>query len=277
MRPLLSIAIAVLCLSATGRGAAGLTTGEPGPLTVLSLNLAMREDADRIVAELMEIGAERADLLLLQEVVQRQPRPDVARQLAERLGLESVYRPAFTLGKEKSVGVALISRYPWRDLRVLDLKPIGLGFRSRQRIALSAIIDTPDGPVRVYNLHLDTRINLEQRLEQIAVVAREAEAADGPTLVGGDFNTNNNHWLFHTIPVPFLGRQSAGLQRFMEASGFRSAFALGRPTHDVLRMQLDWLFLRGLHASSASIQPVQMSDHHALLASLVPGDRGESP
>lgn len=269
---LLAVVTALLCLSAIGRGTSAVTPDGTETLTVLSLNLAIREDADRIVAELKEIGGDRADLLLLQEVVQPAEGPDVGRQLAVRLGLDSVYRPAFRLGDERSLGLAILSRYPVRDLHVIDLKAMALRFRSRTRIALGAVVETPAGPVRVYNLHLDTRINLEQRLAQLDVVAREVHATGGPAIVGGDFNTNNNHWLFHMLPVPFIGRQGAGLQRFMEANGFRSVFALGQPTHDVLRMQLDWLFLRGLHASTTSIRPVDLSDHHALLASLVPGD-----
>jgi endonuclease/exonuclease/phosphatase family metal-dependent hydrolase len=267
-----AIVTALLCLSAPGRGAAAVTAGGAEPLTVLSLNLAIREDVDRIAEELRAIGGDRADLLLLQEVVQPSQGPDVARQLAIRLGLGSEYRPAFNLGDERSLGLAIVSRYPLRDLHVIDLKVMSLNFRSRTRIALGAVIDTPAGPVRVYNLHLDTRINLEQRLDQLGVVAREVHGTAGPAIVGGDFNTNNNHWLFHTLPVPFIGRQGAGVQRFMEANGFRSVFALGNPTHDVLRMQLDWLFLRGLRAANASIAPVALSDHHALLASLIPAD-----
>ncbi|MDH4065064.1 MAG: hypothetical protein OEW19_11740 [Acidobacteriota bacterium] len=58
----------------------------------------------------------------------------------------------------------------------------------------------------------------------------------------------------------------------MEGIGFRSVFERGRPTHDTLRMQLDWVFLRGLQALAASIEPVRMSDHHALIVSLVPDD-----
>lgn len=271
-RALLSLAFVLLCLSTTGWGAAAGAATEPGALAVLSLNLAMREDVDQIAAELTSIGIGQTDLLLLQEVVRRGDGPDVAQQLAARLGLASSYCTAFTLSDEKAVGLALLSRFPSHDPQVIELKPISLRFRSRTRIALGATVETPRGPVRVYNVHLDTRINLGQRLDQLSAVAREAEATDGPTLVGGDFNTNNNLWLFNALPLPFLGRQGAGVQRFMAENGFRSVFELGRPTHDVLRMQLDWLFLRGLHASSMSIKPLALSDHHALMASLTPGD-----
>jgi endonuclease/exonuclease/phosphatase family metal-dependent hydrolase len=271
-RSLLSLVVACLCLSTTGWSASAAAIADPGALTVLSLNLAMREDVDQIAAELTSIGIGQTDLLLLQEVVRRGDGPDIAEQLAARLGLASSYCTAFTLSGEKAVGLALVSRFPFHDPQVIELKPISLRFRSRTRIALAATVDTPAGPVRVYNVHLDTRINLGQRLDQLSAVAREVEANGGPTLVGGDFNTNNNFWLFNALPLPFLGRQGAGVQRFMAENGFTSVFALGRPTHDVMRMQLDWLFLRGLRASNMSIKPVALSDHHALLASLAPGD-----
>ncbi|MDH4065786.1 MAG: hypothetical protein OEW19_15415, partial [Acidobacteriota bacterium] len=137
------------------------------------------------------------------------------------------------------------------------------------RIAMAARVDTPTGPVHVYNVHLDTRINRGQRLEQMGEVTRDVGALDGPAIIGGDFNTGSVFWLFHTIPLPFIGRQRAGLQRFMEDRGFQSAFERGESTHDALG-QLDWVFARGLEASEASIHPVEVSDHHALMVSLVP-------
>jgi endonuclease/exonuclease/phosphatase (EEP) superfamily protein YafD len=135
-----------------------------------------------------------------------------------------LYQQAFAIDGQRSAGLALLSRYPQRDLRVLALRQFSLSFRSRNRIALGAAVDTPAGPIHVFNVHLDTRINLESRLEQLGSVARDVESLDGPAIVGGDFNTNDNRWLFHTIPLPFIGRQGAGLVRFMEGRGFRSAF-----------------------------------------------------
>ncbi len=240
-------------------------------LTVVSLNLAMREDVDQIAAELTATGiAQTADVLLLQEVLHRKPFADVAAQLGARLGLESLYRDAFTFDGERSSGQAILSRYPHREPRVLNLKRFDLAFRSRSRIALGAAVDTPAGPVHVLNVHLDTRINIEARLDQLESVTRDVESLRGPAIVGGDFNTNNNRWLMSAIPLPLISRQGAGLLRFMEGRGFSSAFESGRPTHDSLRMQLDWVFLRGLQATTGSIQPMQVSDHHALVVSVVP-------
>ena len=77
-RALLSLVVAFLCLSTTGWGASAAAIKEPGALTVLSLNLAMREDVDQIAAELTRLGVGQTDLLLLQEVVRRGDGPDVA-------------------------------------------------------------------------------------------------------------------------------------------------------------------------------------------------------
>ena len=267
------VTIALVGLPLVGR-AGQAPAQDPRALTVVSLNLALREDADRIADELLAIGAaQAADLILLQEVVKRDAGPDVAWRLAQRLGLDSVYHASFRLGEQRSAGLAFLSRQPPPDLRLLRLRRFELSFRSRDRIALGAAVETPSGTIHVYNVHLDTRINLAQRLDQLAAVTRDLDALEGPVIVGGDFNTNDNRWLFHTIPLPFIGRQASGLVRFMEERGFRSAFGPGRPTHDALGMRLDWMFLRGLRASARSIQPVPVSDHHALIVSVVPTRR----
>lgn len=274
-RPTICVALALLWLSGAGHATdePARHTTPPDALTVVSLNLALGEDVDRIASELAGTGiAEAADVILLQEVARRDPGPDIATLLGERLGLESLYQEAFALDDDRSSGLALLSRYPQRDPRVLALKPFNLAFRSRNRIALGAVLDTPAGPVHVFNVHLDTRLNIKPRLEQLGSVAHDVTSLAGPAIVGGDFNTNDNRWLFHTIPLPFFGKQTSGLMRFMEGWGFRSAFMRGMPTHDALGMQLDWVFLRGLQASSGSIQPVQVSDHHALIVSVVPSD-----
>ncbi len=257
--------------------AAGLARDVPAhptdaALTVVSLNVALREDVDRIVSELEEAGAAGADVMLLQEVVRRDGSPDVAAELAARLGLYSTYREAFRLDEARGFGQATLSRYPISDARVLELTQFDFAFRDKHRIGLAATLDTPGGRVRTYNMHLDTRINLDDRLAQISAVVDDVASTDDPAIIAGDFNTNNHRWLFHTIPLPWMHRQGRGLERYLETLGFESAFD-GAPTHDALRMRLDWVFLRGLQTASASIHPLEMSDHHALVVSVVPASR----
>ena len=230
-------------------------------LTVLSLNLARREDVAPVAAEIRAIGGATADVLVLQEVTESPARPGFARELAASLGPDFV---TFA-----GPGLAVLSRVPIADGRVLALKRFNLTFRSRDRTALAVTLETTSGPLRIYNVHLDTRINGGDRIDQIADVIEDIHRGPGPAIVAGDFNTNDHLWLFHTLPLPYLGRQASGLERYMYRHGFLSAFQNGA-THDTLRMRLDWLFLKGMRATQRSIHPMEFSDHHALVISAVP-------
>jgi hypothetical protein len=48
--------------------------------------------------------------------------------------------------------------------------------------------------------------------------------------------------------------------------GFSTPFIGRRATFDHLGMQLDWLYTRGLRATGSGIQPMEISDHHAIWA-----------
>lgn len=272
------LALLVLCGMSPN---AGTPNAEPGPaaLTVVSLNLAMREDVDQIAAELSTKQLVRdADVVLFQEVIARDGAPDVGSRLAEAFGLHSVFRPAIALGSHRQMGLAILTRDEPGDLRVLQLKHFDLSFRSRQRIALGVTIETPSGPIRVYNLHLDTRINVADRIEQLSAVIDELDTDDTPVIIGGDFNSNDNWWLFHTIPLPVAWYQREGLLRYMRSRGFSSAIPGWAATHDAFGMQLDWIFLRGLEARWSFIKPMALSDHHALVASIIrPGSPLSTP
>ena len=241
-------------------------------LTVMSLNLAMQDDVDRLVAGIRLAGGDAADILVLQEVVQKKDEPSVAERIAAELGLEAVFRPSFKIGDDRSIGLATLSRFPIVDARPLPLKKFSLGYRSRERTALRVTLDTPAGPLRTYNVHLDTRINGGDRVDQVADIIQDIDTAPGGALVAGDFNTNENLWLLHTIPLPFLGRQGSSLEHYMARHGLRSAFD-GGATHDTLRMRLDWMFLKDMRATARAIHPTKVSDHHALLVSLTPAQR----
>jgi len=237
--------------------------------TVMSLNLAMQDDVDRLVEGIRLVGGDTADVLVFQEVLQVGDQPSVAERIAAELGLQAAFRRSFAIGGDRSVGLATLSRFPIVDARALPLKKFSLLYRSRERTALRVTLDTPAGPLRTYNVHLDTRINGGDRVDQVSGIIEDIDNAPGGALVAGDFNTNDNLWLLHTIPLPFLGRQGSSLEHYMARHGLRSAFDRG-PTHDTLRMRLDWMFLKDMQATARAIHPTKVSDHHALLVSLLP-------
>lgn len=86
----------------------------------------------------------------------------IAEETARRLGYFAVFEAAPSAYDQ---GLALVTRYPITDVQIRRLKACDLRFRSRNRFAMRATLQTPWGDLRVWNVHLDTRINAEERLD----------------------------------------------------------------------------------------------------------------
>jgi endonuclease/exonuclease/phosphatase family metal-dependent hydrolase len=238
-------------------------------MTALSLNLHGTRDPEAILTALREVSLERADLMLFQEVVR--PRPDesgAVDQVAQELGMHVAYAPGFALRDGEEEGLAVLSRYPIVESRVIPLLHNDLLWKSRKRVALAVTVHAPSGELRVYNVHLDTRVNLKTRLDQLRPIAEEASSRTGPVLVGGDLNTNPYRWVAHTLPFLVAPDQGAGVLRYMNKLGYASAFPRKTPTSRWFRMQLDWIFTKNLDSGRVAVQPISFSDHHALCACL---------
>lgn len=235
-------------------------------VSVVSVNLAKVTDIDRMVSELRSHPALReADVFLLQEVVRKKgTEPSSADLLARRLNLHVAF--VSPSGEQTEGGLAIMSRYPLRDVRTRQLQNVNLVFRSRKRVALAATVDSPCGVLRVINAHLDTRINPAERVRQLEPVLEEARSFPGPAIIGGDLNTNDMQWVSHVVPVPYPGWQAAAVRKLMKERGFATPFETRRPTFDHMKMQLDWIFSTGLDPVGSAIQPLDFSDHHAIWA-----------
>ena len=83
----------------------------------------------------------------------------------------------------------MLSRWPIVDDVVLHLPYHDLLWNARPRIALGVTIDVAGTAVQVWNVHLDTRIAVEERAAQLAPVFERARALPGLAIVGGDLNT----------------------------------------------------------------------------------------
>ena len=230
----------------------------------MTLNLAKVTSVDTIVRELFP-----ADVYLFQEVVRSNATSlSVAEQVARKLGMNSQF--ASPDSGATASGIALVSRFPLADTHTYNVQPVNLIFRSRKRVLLAATVQTPEGSVRVINAHLDTRINPAGRLRQLEPAIDDAKRFSGAALIGGDLNTNDMQWVSHVVPVPWPGWQAARVRDLMAQNGFHTPFVNRRATFDHLGMQLDWIFLRNLVATSAEIRPIEFSDHHALVTVLGP-------
>lgn len=244
---------------------------------------AIRPDALRVVTFNVHYGADvpaiagairsnphlsQADVLLLQEI-ESHPGDDRAAKLARALNLDLVYAPARHEG-DGTHGLAILSRYPLSDLEVIGLKRYDLGYRgTRRRIAMAATVHVPGRQVRVYNVHLDTRLTPDERLQQLEPVMAEA-VKQSAAIIGGDFNTITAvPALLPLVPVPVPGySQASGLDAYMKSQGFAAPFAgIGR-THR-FPMRLDAVFARGLKVEAfAKETSVDVSDHFPLWVDL---------
>ena len=208
-----------------------------------------------------DAGTREADVLLIQEL----PNGLSARALEElgsRMGLP------FAHTAERHVGapsLALLSRFPLRDLEILYLPQFDLGYRSRRRIAIAATLPFAGESVRVYNVHLDTRIRLSERIRQLKPVVERALASPR-AIVGGDVNTIRSvPLMLPWIPLPLPGfSQAPGLDAHMKSLGFEAPLEHVSWTGP-LRMRLDSIFARGLRGGrNGALWLPGFSDHVAI-------------
>jgi len=234
-------------------------------LKIASLNMAAQP---RIRDALVLWTTDRQfDVVLLQEVGDRSMDGGAfVAEVGDRLGYHVAYAPANLFGDTETQGLAILSRHPLSDVRVIPLEYHRLRFKSRCRIGLAVTVATPTGPVRVVNVHLDTRINSKERLAQLEPLVRALALADGPRIIGGDFNTMDIRWWRTMWPFPLVEHQAAAVRTHLKEHGFQTPFPDGQPTLKFLGLpiQLDWLYLKELDALDWSVDDVPFSDHRGV-------------
>jgi endonuclease/exonuclease/phosphatase family metal-dependent hydrolase len=245
------------------------TSAANSPLTVVSFNMDGETSFDKVMRDFDRAPQIRnADLFLLQEVAGA---PDgaqsIAKDLAARLGMQYVFRPADPIGGGQMKGLAILSRYRFRDFQFLQLKHYELNIRSRDRIALAVTLETPAGGVRVFNLHLDTRVNNALRLAQLEPVLNAADAQRLPCLIGGDFNTLSMYWVGHVFPILYAQDAVGAVRKQMASHGFSTPFGAGI-TFPIMWQKLDWVYLKGLRCAGSGVCAMPFSDHHAIWSKL---------
>jgi endonuclease/exonuclease/phosphatase family metal-dependent hydrolase len=152
----------------------------------------------------------RVDVLALQEADKRTVRTGghhVAQELAAQLGMHWAHAPAgiprgvapvkrewwldfeepIDLQDEGDTGVALLSRLPLRDVTRIDLPWHECPWRPR--LAIAATIPVDPHQIRLFNAHVDPHAASDGQLAQLEVIAAQADAADVPVIILGDFNT----------------------------------------------------------------------------------------
>lgn len=161
-----------------------------------------RLDTARQAAEIGAAGSTAPDLIALQEVVRNFPPLGITDQAAEFAGRfpdhDWVYGPALDLstatlapgaplGARTQFGNMLLSRWPIISSRNHVLPKHDLGATlSLQRAALECVIAAPDGPFRVYVVHLAHASAPERGAQIDALLGLVAGAPAGGGVWTGD-------------------------------------------------------------------------------------------
>jgi endonuclease/exonuclease/phosphatase family metal-dependent hydrolase len=237
-------------------------------IKVVSYNIRWRSGDDlkelnKLLREDPEIGS--AAILGLQEVDRKKKRSrhsNVAKIMADELGMHYAWAapPTADSDDEEETGVAILSVYPLSDVRRFVLPHEGPG--KRRRAAVGATVELGDEAGRkwrVYSIHAETRLSLDKKMEQYKMLLDDLARypSDMPAIVMGDFNT----WEASADRKTIKLFSAAGLRTpFGSHSTFRRRIVMVP-----IEFRLDWVWLRGLDASSYGIdRKVDISDHWPL-------------
>jgi endonuclease/exonuclease/phosphatase family metal-dependent hydrolase len=245
-----------------------------GTLFVISWNVAIGHGrVEKLVQHLADeehrAGRPGPDfILLLQEAYRASDaseREDV-RSIAADLRLNLAYVPSMPnrggdwTARGNDRGNAILSTLPLYDITAIELPLV-----RQRRVALVARVDVDGSPLRVVSVHLDTRRPLlagsifsgppsRERQADALLDALASAETEGPTIIGGDFNS-----------IGGLGEPAI---RRMEDEYAR--IACGSPITQRWGFALDHVFasdpsiLRGC----ARLDRRYGSDHHPLVARL---------
>lgn len=244
-------------------------TAAPGEIKVVTYNVRWRSGKDlqniiKLLQDDPEIGG--ASILALQEVDRHKKRSghsNTAKLIAHELGLHYAWAapPAPKATDEEETGVAIMSVYPLSDVQRIVLPHEGPG--KRRRVALGATVEIENRKWRIYSAHSETRIAVSKKLEQFKAVLDDLARypADMPAIVMGDLNT----W------EPSADGKTA---KFFTDAGWKTPFG-GEATFRrrvlmvAIELKLDWVWLRGLEATSCGIdRKIEISDHWPLWTNL---------
>lgn len=202
---------------------------------------------------------------------QRTNRTNNARVLSDELGMYYAWAapplPKSSKESEEETGVELLSPYPLRDVTRIILPHAGPG--GRWRVALGATIKVGKTDIRVYSVHAETRIPLDQKLDQYRAVLTDLKRfpKSTPAILMGDFNS------WEPATVQEVRKLFTGEDFATPFPDDDWTFKRNAVVFDV-DLKLDWIWLRGLKATNSAIdRSITVSDHYPLWLVALDGKR----
>jgi endonuclease/exonuclease/phosphatase family metal-dependent hydrolase len=242
-------------------GADGPRDGSRVRVMAYNLHLFLDGDGQHSLERLREtIAADGADIVAVCEsdgLRFTAGHVDGLRWLGSQLG----YYTAFGADTRKqSYGVGLLSRWPLTDVSVLEL-PIE---RSLTRIAVSARVQTPAGPLPVISTHLSVASEESADAQSRQIQRLREQAADfEQAVVMGDFNITPDDPEYDSLQAAFTDAWVAAEQTEGPGKTY--------PTDDP-RQRIDYVFLQGDWTVRAATTAGTGSDHRAVSADLERND-----
>jgi endonuclease/exonuclease/phosphatase family metal-dependent hydrolase len=170
------------------------------------------EQVERALLEHPELRG--ADLFMFNEIdfgMARAANREVTADLAAALGLHGAWAPLFletTLGRDDDVrmaagrenqeslfGLALLSRWPIGEIRLIDLpSPDAYQFNLERmvgrHVALVATIERPGAPFIAVSVHLEVHRTRAHRAAQMRALLEALREEQRPLILAGDFNSH---------------------------------------------------------------------------------------
>jgi len=233
------------------------------PLRVVTYNLEYAPDPAALADALINTPALASAGLVLVQEVESYPEEGTSRtaQMAEKLGLGYVYVPAREVRDGGTHGLAILSAFPISDVEKMDLPETSR--KSQHRIAIRATIDIDGAPLTVVDVHLDTKLNTQQRIAQLSPVVMSSLDAE---LIAGDFNMSWVQWVDGTVPVLTSSGapdQAPVVDGYMRKQGFDTPTAGSGATEHMfgLEQRLDAIYTRDVTPTYGGVERVGPSDH----------------
>jgi endonuclease/exonuclease/phosphatase family metal-dependent hydrolase len=240
----------------------------PDQFKVVTFNVHM-EPGEKVAPAIMaDRGIRDADVIIMQEVHRSGLGCSGACEIAKRLGYYALYAPGHA-AKDGDDGIAILSKAPISSSQLIVLPYFDVHFNSGRRVALAATIQHAGKPITFYAVHLDNRLDVDQRRTQMIPVLEHAKRQQTPVVIAGDFNTSPFTWIDHVVPV-LTTTQDNYFEKLVRSYGFQTPCSDSGPTHRYIGMKLDGIYTRGFETKRFAVARAKdVSDHMALWATLV--------
>ncbi len=243
-------------------------------LRVATFNVQLGARIKEIAHAINTSSLRDADVILLQEVEnhEREGAPR-AHQIGAASGLHSLYVPA-RLSGQGTHGIAMLSRHTLDDVSISELPQMDLGKKTRRRVAFGCTATVREHKVRFVNLHLDTRINAIDRMQQVQHAMQLGSGDYKAVIVAGDFNAfqvEYRRFGKFTLPIPSRIDQGRVVDTYMTKVGYTSCATSSKTSMrglgGFLGLRADRIYAYGAeHVESEILTNVRCSDHFPLQA-----------